>query len=244
MLEVFWDNQDIYWDNAELIYHRQFSKDAREHGLVDDPEAPDNMQGLPIKKWYRQCAKVFALMVGYDASPGAVMDQFLAWGIPGWDEDSCGAGLVDYFKGYPELLDARKRHHRRAVRYGFVWDMWGHWRWIPQFKSCHRRIVGEGMRQAGNVPGQGGAAGAIKLWMAMVWDLLLYGPKQWHRHIEVLLQVHDELISEGEHDAVEDFQAECLHLLRNMLPYDTFVCPLDGTAVTGEKEQPWGMLPH
>lgn len=221
LLGCFWGKEDVYWQTAEIVEKRDFPKEMR------DSEAeiygPD--ENITAKKWFRQNAKVIALMVGYDASPGGVYDQFLANGIPGWTENLCAQALIDYFRGYPELLKRKKEHWKRAYQYEFVWDMWGFLRWIPQVRSVHKGIVNEGLRQAGNLAGQGGAAGIIKLWMAVIWVRYI---SYWKKHgIKILMQVHDELLAEGPRKVLEDFLEECVKVLRNLLPYDYFNAPLD-----------------
>jgi DNA polymerase I len=235
MLLCFWGQEDVYWQVAELTTHQEFAKAQRES--EEKCCGPGN--GYTYKKWYRQNAKVTALMVGYDASAGGLFDQFLSYGIPGWTEDLCAKAIIDYFAGYNELLVRRKEHHKRAFRFGRVWDMWGFTRPIPQVKSCYRGTVNEGLRQAGNLAGQGGAAGIIKLWMAVVWDEYV---RYWRRHgIRMLMQVHDELVAEGPAQVLEDFFRYCAKVLRNLLPYDFFNCPLDANYGIADS---WGVADH
>lgn len=264
MLLCFWGRDDVYWQVAELTNHMEFSAAQRSESSTlcsgcDTPMVNESIadakpkyrchnsactgfnKHLNHKKWYRQNAKVTALMVGYDASPGGLFDQFLSYGIQGYDEPKCEAEIREYFKGYPELLIARKAHHKRAFRWGRVWDMWGFTRPIPQVKSCMKGIVNEGLRQAGNLAGQGGAAGIIKLWMAMIWDEWI---RYWHKYgIKLLMQVHDEIVAEGPEQALIDFFEWCAKTLRNMFTryYDWFPCPLDASYGVGDS---WGVADH
>lgn len=235
MMDVFWRDDDFYWDVAEGVYRREFSKAYREKGIVEDGP----MVGQPYKKWFRQNAKIVALMTGYDASPGGLFDQFLSWGVPGWDEPKCATAILNYFKRYPEILQRKKVHAGRCYRYGLVWDMWGRVRWIPQVKSCHRWVVSEGLRQAGNLAGQGGAAGVIKLWMAVLWRSRIVQALV-RDGLKFLIQVHDELVVEGKRRVVQAFLEFAQHTLRNLLtPYDYYSVPLDGNfAIAGR----WGEL--
>jgi DNA polymerase-1 len=235
LLQCFWSWGDIYWDAAEIVNHRVFSTEEREHGVVES----GSRAGLSYKEVYRQDSKRVALMVGYDSSPGGVYDRFLADGVEGFTEEDVAAMIVDYFNGYPELLVARKIHHRRAFQYGFVWDCFGFIRHIPQVKSCHRRIVNEGLRQAGNLAGQGGAAGLVKLWMALIFDRY---DTYWRKHgVMVLMQIHDEILCEGPEQVLKDFFEECIHIFRNMVPYQWFPCPLEASYGTGNS---WGECSH
>ena len=235
LLACFWGWEDVYWHTAELVNHMDFPEDIRESD--DKIYGPD--PGTTAKKWYRQNAKVIALMVGYDASPMAVYDKFLTEGVPGWTEHLCGVAVRDYFEVYPELLTARKIHHKRAYVCELVWDMWGRTRWIGQVRSVHKRIVGEGLRQAGNLAGQGGAAGIIKLWMAVIWVRYdIY----WRKHgIRMLMQIHDELLAEGPEQVLKDFLQECYDALRRLIPYEWFNCPLEAGWGIGDS---WGACKH
>lgn len=235
LLMCFWSWDDVYWQTAEITNHREFSKEQRDSN--EKCCGPDGNR--TYKQWYRQNAKVTALMVGYDSSAGGLYDQFLSYGIPGWTEDLCSKAIVDYFNGYPELLSRRKEHHKRAYRHGLVWDMWGFIRYVPQVKSVFRGTVNEGLRQAGNLAGQGGAAGIIKLWMAVIWDEYV---RYWKRHgIEMLMQVHDELVAEGPERVLNDFFAWCKDVLLNLLPYDFFNCPLESNYGVSDT---WGTSDH
>jgi DNA polymerase-1 len=233
MLDIFWRFVDFYWGIAELMYRRKFTEEERKHGVMESGPA----KGLTYKGYYRFNAKTTALMTAYDTSPAGLLDQFLTQGAPGWTEQLCAELIRDFFDEFKELIIRRKEHHRRARKYGFVWDMWGRIRWIPQVKSTLPWVQGEGLRAAGNLAGQGGAAGLIKLWMAVVWKRYC---EYWRRHgIRMLMQIHDELICEGPRKVVEDFLAECERLLEILVPLEFYLAPLEGSWEVGER---WGEL--
>lgn len=263
LLKVFWSWDDVYWDIAERVNRREFTKAMRKDvctcvGCLTKMVAYPQEGGktkykcendscvatnkhLWYAKWYRQCAKVIALMVGYDASAGGLFDQFLSYGIAGWDEALCEKAIVDYFSkdAYWELLRRKTDHAKRAMKFGYVWDMWGFIRWIPQMKSVFRGVVNEGLRQAGNLAGQGGAAGIIKLWMAAIWPKY---QSYWKKHgVLMLMQVHDELVAEGPERVLTDFFEWCKELLASLLPYDYFNCPLESNYGVAES---WGVADH
>lgn len=260
MMGFFHRKEDFYWGTAGLMYKREFPQEMRSCKCPHDAttkkiahvkdcptiiKAPgEPFDGMTYKKWYRDiCAKVTSLMVGYDASAGGLYDQFLAWGVPGWTEELCAHAIIDYFAGYPELLARKKVHTKRAMRYGFVWDLGGRVRWIPQMKSVHKRIVNEGMRQAGNLAGQGGAAFIIKLWMAILWADSDY----WTKHgLKFLMQIHDSLLVEGPQQVVTDWAHEACDILGTFIePYTKwFSTPLAGSIGLGEIDAPWGSLSH
>lgn len=240
MMNIFWSFDDLYWGTAEGMYKRIFSEDERKHGV-------EQVTGQSFKQYYRNSAKIVTLGVSYDISAEGLLDQFLVWkaiefltgGESVWDYDkyyqsglaNCVEAIKAFYATYPELLEARKKHHRRARKYGMVWDDFGRIRWIPQVHSTHRWIVSEGLRAAGNMPIQGLAAGIVKLWMAVIWDRI--ESYWWKRGIRPLIAVHDELVVEGPKPAVEDFLPECSKLLRNLIPYELINVPLESNTAIG-----------
>lgn len=249
MMELFWQWEDLYWGVAEGMYKRKFNAEDRKHGI-------DGGSGQTYKNFYRFNAKTTALGVTYDISPEGLVDLFLSADPPAiyfltggdsvWDYDKhynkaveiCGQAIRDFFDGYPEILSRRREHHRRARMHGFVWDLWGRIRWIPQVRSTHNWVVGEGLRAAGNMAGQGGAAGVIKLWMAKLWDRI---DEYWgFMGLLPLMTVHDELVVEGPKQVVVDFLEEAKYTIRNLIPYvDLFCVPLEADSDVGER---WGSL--
>lgn len=244
MMDIFWSFKDFYWETAELMYKRPFSPDERKNGIVESGPAA----GLSYKGWYRFNAKTTALMTAYDTSPGGLYDQFLITSPEAWQkgtqeegEAACALIIKDYFSVFSGLLKRRAVHHKRAFRWMLVWDMWGRIRWIPQVKSVHRWVVQEGLRAAGNLEGQGGAAGIMKLWMALCQRLI---DLKYRKHgLEVLVQVHDELVVEGKRNVVQDFLEDAAYILCNMFVssqyQEYYSVPLGADFKVGEK---WGDL--
>lgn len=241
LMDIFWSFQDVYWATAELMYKRVFSEDERKNGIVESGAA----EGLSYKAWFRFNAKTTALMTAYDTSPGGLYDQFLITSPEAWQaasqeegEAACALIIKEYFTVFKEILTRRAVHHRRAFKYMMAWDMWGRIRWIPQVKSVLRWVVSEGLRAAGNLAGQGGAAGIMKLWMALVQRDLVEA--KYGRHgLEVLVQVHDELVVEGKRNVVQDFLEDAADILCNMFVssqyQEYYSVPLGADFKVGEK---------
>lgn len=248
LLNIFWNWWDVYWSTAELMYEREFSQEDRKHGV-------EKISGLSFKEYYRFNAKTTALAVSYEISPEGLVDQFLVsnalafltdgdfiYGSDGklvWDYNrhytgavkKCSQAIIDFYRSYPELLERRKEHHRRARKFGLVWDDFGRIRWIPQVYSTHRWIVSEGLRAAGNHPIQGSAAGIVKLWMACIWDRI---ESYWGKHgVRPLIAIHDEIAVEGPKSVLEDYLPECAKILRNLLPYSMINAPLESNFAIG-----------
>lgn len=256
MLEkVFWIGEDLYWRTAELMYHREFTQEQRKSEI-------EPITGLSAKDYYRFNAKTTTLGVSYDIGPDGLVDQFLTSGALAfltegdyvYDSDKklvwdykrhypnalakCTQAIKDFFAGYPELLVMRRVYHRMAHINGYVCDLFGRIRWIPQVRSVHKWIVAEGLRAAGNMPIQGTAAGIVKLWMAVIWDRI---EEYWgKRGIKVLMQIHDEILVEGPKQAVQDFLAECGKLLGELIPLEYFNVLLESSFGIGDR---WGLVP-
>ena len=81
-----------------------------------------------------------------------------------------------------------------ARRHGYVRDMFGRIRYIPEVSCPIRYIQESGLRMAANMPIQAGAQGIIKLGMGELWREL---PRtDWIEDVRYLMQVHDSLILE------------------------------------------------
>ena len=258
MMDIFARGEDFYWGTAQLMYRREFTPEMRSCKCQKDDKgkvkhvancpavikAPGEVyDGMTFKKWYRDiCAKVTALMVGYDASAGGLYDQFLAWGVPGWTEELCAQAIKDYFTAYNGVFRRKKVHHQRAFKHGYVWELGGRIRRIPQMKSVHQRVVAEGMRQAGNLAGQGGAAFIIKLWMIIIWQTI--APYYMKHGLKFLMQIHDELLVEGPKQVVTDALHDFLFIKRNMLAdfQQWFNVKLDGSIAIGDVDASWATL--
>lgn len=243
LLYIFADADDLYWSVAEGIYRRKFT--------AEDRKGIEPVSGLTMKDYYRTAAKITVLGILYAISPPGLVDLFLSSDPPAipfltggetsvWDFDKyydpaverCTDVMKSFFTAYPEILERRREHHRRAIKFGYVWDMWGWIRYIPQVKSVHRWIVQEGLRAAGNICGQAGAAGILKLWMAVMWQRI---ETYWGRFgVIPLLTVHDEVVVEGPKDAVAGFLEEAGSILENLLPPEIYCCPLKAEASMGE----------
>lgn len=109
-----------------------------------------------------------------------------------WNEDNCLDLINAWGMKYPGVIKMRMQDHRRAKKYGYIWDDWGRLLHTTAVKSVHSWVVSSAFREAGNLPVQGTAQGTVKLTMAEVHDTM-EGAKLWD-HVLPQLQVHDELL--------------------------------------------------
>lgn len=114
--------------------------------------------------------------------------------IEPWDEPTCQKFIDDYYKLYPEIREYQQEQVAHARRYGYVRDMFGRIRYIPEVSCPIRHIQEAGARMAANLPVTASAQGIIKLGMGELWREL---PKtEWAGQVRWLLQIHDSLILE------------------------------------------------
>lgn len=119
-----------------------------------------------------------------------------------WSEEEGNTFIDRWFNLYPEVREYMDQLHYRARRYGFIWDIFGRIRHIPEVKSTHSWIKSAGLRQGGNMPIQSCSAGQMNLVMGSTDEKLIQlldqGVWCWP-----LLTIHDQLMTEVEEDYAE-----------------------------------------
>lgn len=119
-----------------------------------------------------------------------------------WNEDNCQDIINAFYIKYPGLLPMRREDHRRARRYGYIWDEWGRLLHVAAVRSVLEWVVSAALRETGNFPIQSTAQGTVKLTMAAVDDDMVKGGMFDVCH--PLLQIHDELLFECRDDFIEE----------------------------------------
>lgn len=107
--------------------------------------------------------------------------------------------IKDYLDARPGVRKYMSDIKAFAKRYGYVQDLCGRVRWLPQVGSSQRRIRGEGERMAINMPIQSSAADIIRIAMALLVQGDGTGALDGYIKaglVKPVLQVHDELIFE------------------------------------------------
>jgi len=151
----------------------------------------------------------------------------------GWDLQRCAQFIKDVYKLRPELWSWQQETIAFARRNGYVKDMWGRIRKIPECLVPVEWVQSQGDRQAVNMPIQGGAQGILKQAMVKIsqerpWWLT--NGARW------LLQVHDELIWEVERPLVSRFIEETVPTMENIVKLSV---PLEVEAKVGLN---WGQM--
>ncbi len=225
MLKIFNTGIDFYWGTAELMYKMPIAAMIAAKG--GDKNA--------AKDYYRFNAKTASLGIGYDITPEGLLDQFYKSRAFDWTLQAVTKLMADWYGSYPEVLSRRIEHHRRAKRYGYVWDSFGRIRYASGVRSLHPWVVSQVLRGVGNHPGQAMAQGGMKLTMAEVEDIRV---EQFSTCIMPLLQVHDELVFEAESEqAWADFYPVIQMVMANCMP---MLCPIDSSEAHSSDN--WGDL--
>jgi hypothetical protein len=151
------------------------------------------------------CGQTVGFGILYGQTASGAQSNILAQGGPFLEIPEVEAIINGWFGTYRGVADWMAYQHSRALRYGMVWDMWGRTRLIPEALSALKRIRGEGLRQAGNMPIQSSAQGLIKLDMAQLMPIVEYFQSFSDVRCWPLLQIHDELIFELSPNIVDEF---------------------------------------
>ncbi len=114
--------------------------------------------------------------------------------IEPWSVDDCSRLITDWYKLYPEVRDYQFEKVAQARRYGYVTDMFGRIRYVPEVYCPIRSVQEAGARQAGNMPIQAAVAGIVKIAMARLWR---ERPRLgWQNKVRFLMQIHDSVVLE------------------------------------------------
>jgi DNA polymerase I len=222
LIRIYWEQEDVYSDFATVAF-------ALPDHRYRDAAGKWHYPGID-KMEHRYPAKTCFLASIYDVSPPGLLEQMPIMcanckkptsadnpTIPIhdcghfeslWTEKKCEGLLTSMYTRYPGILRDRRRHHQRARKHSMVWDMWGRFVHVGAVHSVHSWVTSAALREAGNLPYQGGACGTLKLTMGAVQDDLkatkMLGDVVWP-----LLPIHDELLFECRADVATDL-IECV----------------------------------
>lgn len=148
------------------------------------------------------------------------------------------SGYMAKYRG----VDAYIKEIRRKTRsLGYVRDSWGMLRYLPGVWSDIPYVRAEAERQSHSHDISGTAQGIIQRAMARIWQRLVDEIWPAGIHCEILLQIHDELIWEGEGEP-DSWQAQMIpEIITEELTAEShlFAVPLKAKATTGKT---WGEL--
>jgi DNA polymerase-1 len=165
-----------------------------------DRDIPDEAS----KSKYRYPVKRLNFGIAYLIGPQGLANQIQEYiadlemegepvDIEPWDELTCEKFIGDWYKINPEVKDFQLEMAAMARRFGYVNDILGRMRFIPEANCPIRSIQEAGLRQAANMPVTSSAQEVIKVAMSRLWNGLPRTP--WANDASFVMQIHDSLIA-------------------------------------------------
>ena len=206
MILVYSEDKDIHLYTACQTFGKDYDHFAWLAQLKEQGALPleHKQEWADFSLFCRLPSKNVNFMIVYGATAIGLQAQ-LALSNLLWTEEQCDAFIDKWYGLYNEVREYMDLQHYRARRYGYVWDVFGRVRRVPETRSTHSYIRAQGLRQAGNMPIQSASAGQTKLVMGLLDEDFtnIYsdggGPWVWP-----LLTIHDQLIAEVDEDASDD----------------------------------------
>jgi DNA polymerase-1 len=219
MIDVYQADMDIHLYTACRTFGKDYAHYSNLARLKDLGQLPAESK-LDWGDFALNCrlpSKNINFMVVYGAMAIGLQAQLALSGLF-WTEKECSDFIDKWFGLYPEVHDYMAVQHYRARRYGYVWDVFGRTRRVPESRSCHSYIRSAGLRQAGNMGIQATSAGQTKLVMGELDEDFSniysdgYGTWVWP-----LLTIHDQLMVECAEDAAEDIRDIMMDRFSNVM---------------------------
>lgn len=133
--------------------------------------------------------------------------------IEPWDVPTCEKFLTEWYRLNPEVKDFQLEMAAMARRLGYVTDIVGRMRYIPEVFCPVRSVQEAGLRMAANMPVTSSAQAVIKMAMGRLWRDL---PRtEWSGNVRWLMQIHDSLIVEIPDD--EEFYLPYLRWMHGIM---------------------------
>lgn len=145
-----------------------------------------------FKEKYRRAAKTINFMLVYGAEGDGIYDRFRADGLEGWDPKSCSKLKREVFKLF-EINDYCRSIYKQARQLGYMRDMFGMFRFLPNIDCGDSYLEGEAERHALSQRIQGTAQGMIQKAMKYLRSII-HQLQDSEIDIKWRLQIHDELI--------------------------------------------------
>ncbi len=189
------------------------------------------VEDITYAERFGQKAVNFGVLMGI--TEYGLLDQFQKAGLSDVTLDDMRRYLAEWFKQYPAAAPYIEEKHCETRRNGFVRDMWGRLRYLPDIYSTNKYVARMAERQAQATPTQSGAQGLMKRFMKRIWDRQRWVQKHEGWHWEPLLQVHDDIITEFEAGRRNDVEK---HIADALAELQWFSIPITtGEPTAGEK---------
>ncbi|MCL9684508.1 DNA polymerase I [Legionella maioricensis] len=115
-----------------------------------------------------------------------------------------------YFHRYPGVLEYMERTRKQAHQSGYVETLFGRRLYLPEINARNMMRQKAAERMAINAPMQGTAADIIKKSMLAIAD---WQHSQENPQVNMIMQVHDELVFEVQEEAIESSKG----IIRNLM---------------------------
>ena len=209
MLEAFETNKDIHQITASQIFNTK-------------PES--------ITSQMRKVAKTLNFGISYGMGARLFAQE------SGVSLEEAKKFISEYFNDFPSIKKWQEQIILKARQDGFVENLNGRKRNLPEIVSFNQRIQAEAERMAVNFPIQSLAADIIKLAMIKT-KKALEERGYWATKAKMLLTIHDELIFEIKNDSSLE---EIVSLIKKIMEsVYTLKIPLVVNSAVGEN---WGNL--
>ena len=162
----------------------------------------------PVSREERTIAKVINFSILYGKTPFGLSKELK---IPMGDAKLY---INKYFEEYPRVRRFLNNVLEEAKLNGFVETLYGTRRYISGINSSNKNIEAQADRMAVNTVVQGPAANIIKLVMIKIYEEI-----KDKKDIDMILQVHDELIFEVKNESVEKYLKEIDEIMEKTLEF-------------------------
>lgn len=209
MIDVFNRSEDIHQMTASQIF---------------------NVPANEITGAMRKIAKTLNFGIVYGMGARAFAKE------SGLDLNEAKKFIAEYFNDFPSIKKWQQKIVSEARQKGFVENLNGRTRKLPEIVSFNQRIQAEAERMAVNFPVQSLAADMIKLAMIKT-KKILQEKNYWGTKAKMLLTIHDELIFEILDD--DDLEKICAVIKETMESVYKLKVPLTVDFKAGND---WGEL--
>ena len=175
MVEAFKKDMDIHRLTASQVY---------------------NVPAEKVTPEMRHVAKTLNFGVAYGMGSNAFAQ------VSGLSVDEARKFIKEYYDDFYEVKLWQEKTIQKARQTGYVENLNGRRRWLPNIANPNRRLASADERMAINMPIQGLAADIIKL--AMIKVAAKIKAKKWQKNVRMLLSVHDELVFEIADGIIKD----------------------------------------
>jgi DNA polymerase-1 len=185
LIEAFQEGKDIHTQTACIVFNR------KEEEITEE---------------LRKSAKAINFGIIYGMGAHGLAEQL------GISHSEAREFIESFFRNYPEVKKYIDTQLEKARLSGYVENMFGRIRYLPQIRSDNFHEKSAAERIAINTPIQGTAADITKLGMINLYSYFVKN----NLDAKLLLQIHDEIIIEYNEDYKEDFVNLCKNLMTNI----------------------------